>query len=402
MRPCRPSAGPRSARPAPPARRPVPGRLCSVLALGCSVLLVGVGGPPAAAATPTTAASYVALGDSFAAGVGGRSYYPGDPCYRSPGSYPALVAARYGLALTLAACSGAVTADVVADQARSLRVGTGYVTVTVGGNDLGFSSVLTTCALPGWLGRCRPAVDRSLRTLRSSLPGRLDRVLRTIRQRAPRATVVVTGYPRLFGDEDCSALTFFSADERNRLNAATDELDALIKDRAAAAGLHYVDPAPRFRGHAWCDEPSWVNGPSRPQRNSYHPNVDGHAGYARLVGPALGARLPDPGAVTAGTSGLSSGSTQPAAELPATRTAPHPGVVGGFAFSVPELSSHAVTRASLAAGLTPVELARFRRAQRTGADDAELDRLDATLTARAAERRLATDPDERGDAGAAR
>lgn len=384
--PCLSSAGPRPAR---PVRRPVFRRLLVLLALGCCLLPAGVGGPPAAAAATTTAAGYVALGDSFAAGVGSRSYFPDDPCYRSPRSYPVLVAERYHLALTLAACSGAVTADVVEDQARSLKVSTRYVTVTVGGNDLGFSSVLTTCALPGWLGRCHPAVDRSLRTLRSSLPGRLDRVLRTVRERAPWASVVVTGYPRLFGDEDCSALTFFSADERTRLNTATDELDALIADRAQAAGLRYVDPAPAFRGHAWCDEPSWVNGPSRPQLNAYHPNGDGHAGYARLVGPALGRHLSDPAAVPGGTPDLSAGGSDAPVELPAARVSNRQDVAGGFAFSTPVLSTAAVTRASLAAGLTRAELERFRRAQRTGAGDAELDRLDATLTARAAARRAA-------------
>ena len=388
-RPARPARPARSTR---PARRPGPGRLRGLLALGCSVLLVGGGGPTASAAVLPTSAGYVALGDSFAAGVGSRSYRPDDPCYRSPASYPAVVAQRYRLELTLAACSGAVTADVVEAQARSLRTSTRYVTVTIGGNDLGFSSVLTTCALPGWLGRCGPAVDRSLATLRTSLPGRLDRVLATVRQRAPQATVVVTGYPRLFGDEDCSALTFFSADERSRLNAATAELDDVIADRTAAAGLRYADPAPAFGRHAWCDDPSWVNGPSRPLLNAYHPNADGHAGYAALVGPSLAGGQPDPAAVTAGAPDLLGATPDAAVQLPpaAGRSGARSGATDASTFALPDLDTAAVTRASLAAGLTRAELARFRRAQRTGAGDAELDRLDATLTARAAQRRTAT------------
>lgn len=381
-------------RPARPARRPVPGRLRGLLALGCSVLLMGGGGPTASAAALPAAAGYVALGDSFAAGVGSRSYRPDDPCYRSPTSYPAVVAERYQLDLTLAACSGAVTADVVEAQARSLRSSTRYVTVTIGGNDLGFSSVLTTCALPGWLGRCGPAIDRSLATLRTSLPGRLDRVLATVRQRAPQAAVVVTGYPRLFGDEDCSALTFFSADERGRLNAATDELDEVIADRTAAAGLRYADPAPAFRRHAWCDEPSWVNGPSRPLLNAYHPNTDGHAGYAALVGPSLAGGRPDPTAdPAAGAPDLVGATPNAPVQLPPAdeaRSRARSRATDASTFALPDLGTAAVTRASLAAGLTRAELAGFRRAQRTGAGDAELDRLDATLTARGAQRRAAT------------
>lgn len=340
------------------------------------MLLALVTQPPAQAAPSP---GYVALGDSFAAGVGSRSYQGDDRCYRSPKSYPALVAERYALPLTLAACSGAVTADVVETQAWSLQSETRYVTVTIGGNDVGFSSVLTRCALPGWLGGCGPALDRGLRTLRGSLPGRLDEVLRTINRRSPRATVVVTGYPRLFGSEDCSALTFFSPAERARLNAATDELDALIEDRARAAGGRYVDPEPAFGSHAWCDHRSWVNGPSRPLLDAYHPNADGHAAYAGLVGPAL-VRSPgrtDPDAVRSVLLPPATGGEAAAA--------------GGFVFAVPDLDGPGVTRASLAAGLTRTELKQFREARRAG-DDRELDRLDATLTRRAAQRRADSGP----------
>jgi lysophospholipase L1-like esterase len=246
-----------------------------------------------AAAQPAAAvgSSYVALGDSFAAGVGTRTYYTASAgCYRSPKSYPALVAARSRLRLTFAACARARTSDVLARQVRSLRRSTAYVTLTIGGNDLGFAQVLSTCARPSWLGNCDKAVNRARRQLHSTLPRRLDAVLAAIRSRSPHARVVVTGYPRLFGGQDCSALTFFSGSERRRLNTATDELDAVIRARTRAARLRYVSPAGVFRGHAWCARDAWVNGSSRPFVNSYHPNLRGHAAYARVVGPALAGR----------------------------------------------------------------------------------------------------------------
>ena len=71
------------------------------------------------------------------------------------------------------------------------------------------------------------------------------------------------------------------------LNAATDELDATIRARTRAAGFRYVAPVAEFRDHAWCDDDAWVNGPSRPVVNSYHPKLAGHAAYAGVVGPAL-------------------------------------------------------------------------------------------------------------------
>lgn len=351
--------------PLPPRHRPGLRTAGLPLLLALLLSLLPLPRADAAAAEP----GYVALGDSFAAGVGSRSYAPDDPCLRSPLSYPALVADRYDLALTHAACSGAVTADVLGQQVGALSAGTSRISVTVGGNDVGFTSVLTTCALPGWLGNCRRAVDASRRAMQGVLPARLDRVLAAVRQRSPGAVVVVTGYPKLFGDEDCSALTFFSTDDRRRLNAATDVLDAVMEDRAAAAGVSYTDAVPAFRGHAWCDGAAWVNGPSRPRLNSYHPNVAGHAAYARLVGPLVGRNLPTGPASTSRV------------RLPAATAR------SGDGFSVPDLDSTAVRRASARAGVSPAELARLRRAQRSGADQASLDRLDATLTRRAAERR---------------
>ena len=348
-----------------PARR----RVRVLTALAAAAALAVAGAQPAAAAAP----GYVALGDSFAAGVGARSYDAdsGD-CYRSPKGYPALVAARSGLALTFAACSGAVTADVIERQASALSRSTRYVTLTVGGNDLGFASVLTTCALPGWLGDCTAAVERGRRTLRTRLPARLDAVLATVAARSPRARVVVTGYPRLFAGDDCNAATFFSRAEMTRLNAATDELDALIGARTRAAGFRYVSPVPRFTGHAWCEDEAWVNGLSHPALNAFHPNATGHAAYADLVGPAL--------------LGASAGTARADGAAPAVRLPDTAGTRTGYPVGTPDLGTAAVARASARAGVTRAELAQLRRAQASGASNRELDRLDAQITRRAAAR----------------
>src|SRR5881409_1947003 len=101
---------------------------------------------PAHAAAP----SYVALGDSYSSGVGTRSYInDGTSCQRSNLAYPKLVASQKGYALSFKACSGAKIPDVTG-QLTALSTGTAYVTVSVGGNDAGFSAVLTECAKPGW------------------------------------------------------------------------------------------------------------------------------------------------------------------------------------------------------------------------------------------------------------
>lgn len=239
------------------------------------------------AATPTSAAStaYVALGDSFSAGTGTRA--PVDGCYRSTYGYPALLADRLRLTLDYQACSGATTADVHANQLGTLGTGTGFVTMTIGGNDVGFADVITECALPGWLSDCGGHIDAARTVLQTQLPQRLDTLYGAIRTKAPAAKVVVAGYPYLFNGEDCNAATFFSRAEMTDLNAGTAELDDLIVSRTTAIGFTYVEVRDDFRGHAVCDDTEWINGLSSPVVESYHPNRQGNVGYADALAPAL-------------------------------------------------------------------------------------------------------------------
>ncbi|MGC5584511.1 SGNH/GDSL hydrolase family protein [Ornithinimicrobium sp. W1665] len=239
------------------------------------------------AASPTQAAGehYVALGDSFSAGTGTRASTDG--CYRSPYGYPALLASSQQLTLDYQACSGATTADVHANQLGTLTDATAYVTMTIGGNDVGFADVITECALPGWLSNCYGEIDRSRSILTGVMPGRLDALYGEIRAGAPSATVAVAGYPYLFNGEDCNLATFFSSGEMRELNAGTAELDTLIQARATGAGFTYVEVRDDFLGHAVCDDPEWINGLSNPIVESYHPNRLGNEGYAVAIAPAL-------------------------------------------------------------------------------------------------------------------
>jgi len=163
------------------------------------------------------------------------------------------------------------------------------VTISVGGNDAGFSDVLTECALPGWASDCNGAVDDAQSFINTTLPGRLATLYAAIRSRAPSATVVVVGYPRLFNGEDCNAATFFSPSEETRLNATADLMNGKLSAAASANGFAFANPTSGFVGHAVCGNPEWLNGLSNPVSESYHPNRTGQAqGYVPLVGPLLG------------------------------------------------------------------------------------------------------------------
>jgi lysophospholipase L1-like esterase len=242
-----------------------------------------------ATATPAHAAAltYTALGDSYASGVGTRSYYSdGTSCQRSPYAYPVLDAARLGVPLTFAACAGANVAGVQNNQLGSLSAATGYVTVTVGGNDIGFTSVINQCARP-WPYTCWGNIDAADNYIRGTLPGTLDTLYSRIRALAPNARVAVVGYPRLFNGETCNLLSRISSSEQSALNATADLLDSTIAARAAAHGFGYVRAIDAFVHHAICDDVEWINGLSDPTSESYHPNRSGQAGYANLVQPAL-------------------------------------------------------------------------------------------------------------------
>jgi lysophospholipase L1-like esterase len=255
--------------------------LAAVLALLGTVLALA----PAQAAGP----SYVALGDSYSSGVGTRTYISdGTSCQRSVYAYPYLIAQARGFTLSFQACSGAKVADVTSKQLGTLSSSTAYVTLSVGGNDAGFSSVITECAQPGWLSNCDGAINTAQSYINNTLPGSLSTLYSTIRSKAPNAKVVIVGYPRIFNGEDCNAGTFFSPSEETRLNQTADLLNSKLSAAASAKGFSFANPTSRFVGHAVCDSTEWLNGLSNPVSESYHPNRTGHSsGYQPLVNGLL-------------------------------------------------------------------------------------------------------------------
>lgn len=265
----------------------------TIAALAVFVVVTATATERASAVPPTPyrsmVPSYVALGDSFSSGVGTRAYRDdGSNCQRSDGAFPVLVAERVGAELTFAACNGADIDDVIGDQLAQLDAGTHHVTVSVGGNDAGFSTVLTDCATPWWAADCGGRIDDAEAFITNVLPARLDVLYDEMRLLAPHADVVIVGYPRLFMGEDCNAGTWFSPGEQRDLNETADLLDATTEATATSHGFDFVDPRSAFTGHVVCDDEEWVNGLSDPVGESFHPNPIGQRVYADLVADVVG------------------------------------------------------------------------------------------------------------------
>src|SRR6201996_9660406 len=164
--------------------------------------VIGVVAVCLAFAAQAMATKYVALGDSYSSGVGTRTFYE-PTCQRSVSAYPYLEhEAHPTWTFVNATCSGATTSSLLSSQVSSVTSDTNWVTYTIGGNDAGFSSVITECALPSLFSDCNGAINEAQNIIKNTLPKRLDEVNNAIKTRAPRAQVIVLAYPHLVNGED--------------------------------------------------------------------------------------------------------------------------------------------------------------------------------------------------------
>ncbi|MBN0048202.1 SGNH/GDSL hydrolase family protein [Streptomyces actuosus] len=237
---------------------------------------------------------YAALGDSFASGVGAGDYIPasGD-CYRSPRAYgPLWAAAHRPKAFQFIACSGATTTDVQQNQVPEVSRATTLVTLTVGGNDLGFSTAVAACLLPTSTDAvCDAALNYSEYILQNELPGNLRRTYQDVAAAAPKARVVLAGYPHLL-ETGTSACPYGTPERRIRINALTDQLDDLIRRTGKEQGFRFADVRRSFAGHGVCgpgEIPTWINALVTPSFASFHPTAVGQRrGYLSTVSAVVG------------------------------------------------------------------------------------------------------------------
>jgi len=242
------------------------------------------GGPAA-----TTTFSYVAMGDSYSSGVGTGSYTLDSACKRSIYAYPYLFAQRHTMSsFTFVACSGAKTTDLIAKQVPYLSPSTNLVTMTIGGNDIGFANLIEQCTLSD----CTNTLTTTTANLSATLTQPLDAAFAAVRQAAPNAKVIVLGYPHVFSTVSCLGTLGISSTEEKDANALADALDKLIQSQATAPayGFTYESAIIPWTGHAVCSSSPWLNGLNLFNTGeSYHPNKAGQSsGYLPLVTAVTG------------------------------------------------------------------------------------------------------------------
>lgn len=294
-----------------------------LVALGGSVLFAAMAVGCSGGGTPE---SYLAIGDSYSSGEG-----TGDSegeCGRSPSAYPELVAANLtdsgglqgsgvddgstGAPFVFEACSGAEVADVDAqlDALDGRRFD--LMTLTVGGNDVGFAEVLVDCVgaddLVGAIVELDPGrlVDRGcgfdeaeMRSRTSAVEGELRALYKRIvsEHLTDGGTLLVLGYPQLFEDPAqwepseggrCDGISIADVD---LLRSGTESLNGAIENAATSVDrVTYVDQVGPFEGHGRCSADPWLNGfKVRPRvLASFHPNEAGHRSSADAVVSNMG------------------------------------------------------------------------------------------------------------------
>ncbi|WP_328722126.1 SGNH/GDSL hydrolase family protein [Streptomyces sp. NBC_00247] len=262
----------------------------------------GHGGGNGHGGAPARGPRYVALGDSYTSGpVIPPQVDPG--CARSARNYPSLVAERRDAsAFVDVSCGGATTQQMWTAQGtnppqlEALRHDTGLVTLQIGGNDVGFGSIIATCA---GLGVQDPAgdpcrshytalgTDQLTEAVALTAP-KIERVLRAVHARSPHARVLVVGYPDLLPDDGsgCFPAVPFAAGDFPYLRDTEKRLNAMLREVAVRNRAEYVDTYGPTVGHDMCEAPEnrWIEPlvPAAPAAPA-HPNAKGEQAMATAV-----------------------------------------------------------------------------------------------------------------------
>lgn len=265
--------------------------------VAAAMLLAGFAGGAAAA-------NYTALGDSYAAGPLIPNPLLPLGCLKSSNNYAHLAAPGIGLTLRDASCSGAETEDMTnpqnvdpdgpnPPQFNSLDASTTVVSVTIGGNDIGFSEVAQSCITVNpfshpCLDKYKPGgVDQLKARIEATAP-KVAAVLQGIKTRSPAAKIYVVNYPAIFPESGfgCWPQMPIGFQDVPYLRSTQKSLNAMLATQASANGATLVNWYGASVGHDACKGTStrWVE-PLVPGNSAapIHPNKAGMVGGANAL-----------------------------------------------------------------------------------------------------------------------
>lgn len=296
---------------------------------------------------------YLALGDSYSSGEGdtakdlsGKKYYreftdtETERCHLSTRSYPYLLAKGMNLSINTqwnsVACSGATTKDVyekdkilsykgqdgrlvgkdadalkyqalnefIPGRAQQIEFVKKYrpkvITLTMGGNDIGFSEKLNGCVAN--LDTCGIVTSErgSLKNIILEQYSNLTSLYTDLyKASGSQSKIYVLGYPNFINDYNTAVCSVnvgaLNMDERVLIKNSITFLNSVIEQAAKAAGVKYIDTEDSLIGHRLCDagdkHVTGISDPSDRLRNlqeSFHPNAAGQVDMATSIEQKLG------------------------------------------------------------------------------------------------------------------
>jgi lysophospholipase L1-like esterase len=273
------------------------------------VVLASIVGALTLGAAGASAANWAGLGDSYAAGplIPNQQLNPLG-CLRSDRNFAHLAAASLGRSLADVSCSGAKTDDMTAPQDvtpgpanppqfNALTADTQVVTLQIGGNDIGFTSILQNCATANPF--AHPCRDKYVVNGRDTLADKIAAtapkvaaVLQGIHARSPAARVFVVNYAAILPEtgSGCWPQVPIGFTDVPYLRSVEKNLNAMLATQAVANGARIVDDYTASIGRDACRSAStrWVE-PLVPGNAAapFHPNARGEAGIAAVVASAV-------------------------------------------------------------------------------------------------------------------
>lgn len=290
--------------------RPARALLGLALVLGISA---GTTSTSAAAETkspqqqPPANLNYVAMGDSFAAGMADILDLASGPCAQGRVSYPKIVAQNLQAQLTDMSCNGGTLA-AMGLQLQAVPADAQLITITTGMNDLPWADLVVGCGFPGLVpvGLVAPEVGacslgdeilggNGLKTRMDAFHQNLGAFLDALQVQAPRARIYLVGYPKVVPPPEEHCWPFLPVTGKDLqfyedvLTAANKVMIEYAKDTAYPR-VGYVDTHYGSRGHDVCKQDAWIN---QWFAFSYgqaplHPNEKGYRAMADEVLRALG------------------------------------------------------------------------------------------------------------------
>jgi lysophospholipase L1-like esterase len=273
------------------------------------VVLASIVGALTVGAAGASAANWAGLGDSYAAGplIPNQQLNPLG-CLRSDRNFAHVAAASLGRSLADVSCSGAKTDDMTAaqdvtpgpanpPQFNALTADTQIVTLQIGGNDIGFTSILQNCATANPF--AHPCRDKYVVNGRDTLADKIAAtapkiaaVLQGIHARSPSARVFVVNYAAILPEtgSGCWPQVPIAFTDVPYLRSVEKNLNAMLAQQATANGARIVDDYTASIGRDACKSAStrWVE-PLVPGNAAapFHPNARGEAGIAAVVASAV-------------------------------------------------------------------------------------------------------------------